>query len=106
MRISDVGEQVAELAVELVVAVVMDTDRAVDHPEGVGEIFTTGAATELRRPSVQIPAIEQGNPWLFLRICGKHGQHQEGGDRTDGLEISHDGKSCYPLRGELPRALP
>ena len=67
-------EEVAELAVELRPLVVADREGAVLDAEGVVEVLAEIVLRELRRPAVEVPAVEQLDPVLPVRIGLRRGR--------------------------------
>ena len=65
MGIGQVGEEVAEVAVELLVAVVGDLENAVFDAEGVGVVVSEGTFGDFDGPAGEVLAIEEGDPLWF-----------------------------------------
>ncbi len=73
-RVGEVREEVAELLVELRVAVVRDLDHTVLDLEGVRVVLAEGMLRDLRRPTGEVLAVEKRVPLRFLlRSQGKDG---------------------------------
>ena len=61
-------EEVSELAVETLVLVVADLEQAVFDAEGVAEVVAELVLGDLRRPALQVLAVEQHDPVFLVRV--------------------------------------
>jgi hypothetical protein len=78
---------VPEAVERAVVAVVPHLDEAVLHAEGVGEVLAGRMSFDLRRPAVQILAVEEADPAL---LC-ERGAGGETGEQGEG-QAGHGGR--------------
>ena len=83
-------EEVSELAVEALVLVVAHLEQAVFDAEGVAEVVAELVFGDLRRPALQILAVEQHDPVFLLgrRLCRGAAREQYGEKKNKTAEIA------------------
>jgi hypothetical protein len=100
--------EVAELCIVVAtVAVVAGLDHPVDDAEGVGVVLADLVLGELRRPAVEVPAVEEVDPFLAVGIAAGGAElgasASAGGDGKDRRDAKAAQRSC--VRGVLQRNL-